>query len=280
MPCRLGGEVTPFYDSMLGKLIVHGATRAQAIDGLIAALDGTQLLGLPTNRAFLTACLAHPVFRSGQALIPFLADHGDAIRKTLQDERSVVMLPAAIGLHFAATAGAAQTLPCPFGKALRLLNGAQELAITVTETGVGQLQIASGSQQHSAACVRTGSGDMQVTVDGLSRTVRACQVADGRWHVQVGATDIWLMDASLAPAAGASSSSQALDLRAPFNGKVIGIQVAAGQAVKRGDTLLVIESMKLEHALCATRDVVVAALAVETGQQTATGQVLLRFEHG
>ena len=180
----------------------------------------------------------------------------------------------------AATAGAAQALPCPFGKALRLLNGAQELAIAVTETGLGQLQIASGSHQHSAACVRTGSGDMQVTVDGLSRTVRACQVADGRWHVQVGATDIWLTDASLAPVAGASSGSQAMELRAPFNGKVIGIHVAAGQAVKRGDTLLVIESMKLEHALCATRDVVVAALAVETGQQTATGQLLLRFEHG
>ena len=277
---QVRGEVTPFYDSMLGKLIVHGATRAQAIDGLIAALAGTQVLGLPTNRAFLAACLAHPIFRAGQALIPFLVEHGDSIRTTLQDQQSQVLLPAALGLHFAGSPGAAQALPCPFGKVLRLFHGEQEVAITLTEMGQGQVQIMSGSQQHSAACVRTALGDMRVTVDGLSRPVQACQAADGRWHVQVGATDVWLKDASLLPPAGAASGSQATQLRAPFNGKVIAIHSAAGQAVQRGDTLLVIESMKLEHAVCATRAGVVAELAVEASQQVATGQVLLRFEHG
>ncbi|MDP3827459.1 MAG: acetyl-CoA carboxylase biotin carboxyl carrier protein subunit, partial [Polaromonas sp.] len=104
------------------------------------------------------------------------------------------------------------------------------------------------------------------------------RVGDGRWHVQVGATDVWLKDASFEPAAGVASSSQATELRAPFNGKVIAVRVRAGESVKRGDTLLVIESMKLEHAVCATRDAVVAAVSVEPGQQTAPGQFLLRFE--
>ena len=275
-----GSEVTPFYDSMLGKLIVHGATRAQAIDDLIAALDGTQVLGLPSNRAFLAACLAHPVFRAGQALIPFLAEHGDAIRETLQDQKSQMVLPAALALHFAASPGAAQALPCPFDKMLRLFQGEQELAIAVREIGRGQVEMLTGSKHYAAACVHTGPGAMQVTVDGFSRSVQACQAADGRWHVQVGATDLWLTDASLAPAAGAATGSLATELRAPFNGKVIAIHAAAGQAAKRGDTLLVIESMKLEHALCATRDVTVAELNAEIGQQAATGQVLLRFEHG
>jgi len=273
---QAGGEVTPFYDSMLGKLIVHGATRVEAMDGLMAALAGTQVLGLPTNRALLAACLAHPVFRAGQALIPFLAEHGDGIRKTLQDQQTQVLLPAALGLHF--HGGAAQALPCPFGKALRVLHGEQVLAITVTETGAGGLDVSSGTHRHTAACVRGSDGRMRVTVDGLSRTVSACRVADGRWHVQVGATDVWLKDASFEPAAGVASSSQAMDLRAPFNGKVIAVKVSAGESVKRGDTLLVIESMKLEHAVCATRDAVVAAISVEPGQQTAPGQLLLRFE--
>ncbi len=277
---QAGAEVTPFYDSMLGKLIVHGASRAQAIDGLIAALADTQVLGLPTNRAFLAACLAHPVFRAGQALIPFLLEHGDSLRQTLQQQKSEACLPAALALHFAASPGAAQALPCPFDRMLRLFQGEQELALTVRETGHGQVELLSGSEQHAAACVRSGPGEMQITLDGLSRPVQACQAADGRWHVQVGATDVWLKDASLAPAAGAASGSQGMELRAPFNGKVIAIHATAGQSVRRGDTLLVIESMKLEHALCATRDVRVAELAVETGQQAATGQVLLRFEHG
>ncbi len=275
---QAGGEVTPFYDSMLGKLVVHGATRAQAMDRLLAALAGTQVLGLPTNRAFLAACLAHPVFRAGQALIPFLAEHGDEIRKTLQDQQTQVLLPAVLGLHFHGGAGAAQSLPCPFGQALRVLHGEQVLAITVTETGAGGLEVSSGAQQHAAACVHGSDGRMRVTVDGLSRTVLACRVADGRWHVQVGATDVWLKDASFEPAAGVASSSQATELRAPFNGKVIAVKVSAGESVKRGDTLLVIESMKLEHAVCATRDAVVAAISVEPGQQTAPGQPLLRFE--
>ncbi|WP_217992588.1 ATP-binding protein [Polaromonas sp. AET17H-212] len=275
---QAGGEVTPFYDSMLGKLIVHGATRAQAMDRLVAALAGTQVLGLPTNRAFLAACLVHPVFRAGQALIPFLADYGGEIRKTLQEQQTQVLLPAVLGLHFQGGAGAAQALPCPFGKALRVLHGEQVLAITVTETGAGGLDVSSGTQQHAATCVPAGAGQMRVTLDGLSRTARACRVADGRWHVQVGAVDVWLKDASLEPAAGVASGNQAMELRAPFNGKVIAVKVSAGASVKRGDTLLVIESMKLEHAVCATRDAVVAAMAVEPGQQTAPGQVLLRFE--
>jgi geranyl-CoA carboxylase alpha subunit len=275
-----GQHVTPYYDSLLGKLIVHGATRAQAIDGLIAALDGTQLLGLPTNRAFLAACLAHPVFRAGQALIAFVAEHGDSLRQSLQDQKAAVLLPAALALHFAASPGAAQALPCPFDRVLRLFQGEQALAMTVREIGHGQVEVLSGSQQHVAACVRTGLGEMRITLDGLSRSVQACQAADGRWHVQVGATDLWLEDASLAPPAGASSGNQAIELRAPFNGKVIAIHAAVGQTVQRGDTLLVIESMKLEHALCATRNVQVAELAVEIGQQAATGQVLLRFEPG
>jgi len=275
---QAGGEVTPFYDSMLGKLIVHGATRAQAMDHLLAALADTQVLGLPTNRAFLAACLAHPVFRAGQALIPFLAEHGSEIRKTLQEQQTQVLLPAVLGLHFQGAAGAAQALPCPFGKALRVLHGEQMLAITVTETGAGGLEVSSGAQQHAAACVRGSDGRMRVTVDGLSCTVQACRVADGRWHVQVGATDVWLKDASFEPAAGGSSGNQAMELKAPFNGKVIAVKVSAGESVKRGDTLLVIESMKLEHAVCATREAVVAAVSVEPGQQTAPGQVLLRFE--
>jgi geranyl-CoA carboxylase alpha subunit len=275
---QAGGEVTPFYDSMLGKLIVHGGTRAEAMDRLLAALAGTQVLGLPTNRAFLAACLAHPMFRAGQALIPFLVEHGDGIRKTLQGHQTQVVLSAALGLHFQSSAGAAQVLPCPFDKALRVLHGEQVLAITVTETGVGALEVLSGAHRHTAACVRGRDGRMRVTVDGLSHSVQACRVADGRWHVQVGATDVWLKDVSFEPAAGVASSSQAMDLRAPFNGKVIAVKVSAGESVKRGDTLLVIESMKLEHAVCATRDAVVAAISVETGQQTAPGQLLLRFE--
>ncbi len=78
-----GGEVTPFYDAMLGKLVAHAPTRAEAIDALLDALARTELLGLPTNRRFLMACLDDPVFRRGEALISFLDEQGDALREQL-----------------------------------------------------------------------------------------------------------------------------------------------------------------------------------------------------
>jgi 3-methylcrotonyl-CoA carboxylase alpha subunit/geranyl-CoA carboxylase alpha subunit len=77
-----GGEVSPHYDAMLGKLIVHAPTRAEAIDQLIAALAQTELLGLPSNRG-LMECLDDARFRRGEALISFLAEHGDALRGKL-----------------------------------------------------------------------------------------------------------------------------------------------------------------------------------------------------
>jgi 3-methylcrotonyl-CoA carboxylase alpha subunit/geranyl-CoA carboxylase alpha subunit len=88
---------------------------------------------------------------------------------------------------------------------------------------------------------------------------------------------LWLDDLTLAPPALSESASGASELRAKFNGKVIAIQVGIGAAVKRGDTLLVIESMKLEHAIAAPQDGVVVSIDVALGQQTATGHVLVRF---
>src|SRR5258706_6112521 len=74
---RDGAVVSVHYDSMLGKLVAHAATRDEAIDRLGAALEQTVVLGLPTNRAFLAECLRDPVFRTGDALIPFLGTQGD-----------------------------------------------------------------------------------------------------------------------------------------------------------------------------------------------------------
>ncbi len=273
-----GQQITPFYDSMLGKLIVHGASREEAIDQMVVALAGTQVLGLPTNRAFLAACVEHPIFRAGKALIPFLAEHGDGIRKTLRAQQAQVLLPAALASHFGGSQGAARSLPAPFTKSLRVVHDGQMHVLQITETGEGMLRARLGAQEHTASCRRVAAHQMGVSVDGVSQLVQAVRVADGRWHIQAGQTDLWLSDASFEPAAGAGSAGKALELRAPFNGKVIALSAVADGAVKRGDTLLVIESMKLEHAICATHDGVIASVPIELGQQVATGQVLLRFE--
>jgi len=85
-----GLQVSPHYDSMLGKLIAHAPDRAGAIATLAAGLDGTELLGLASNRRLLAACLRHPQFRAGAALIPFLREQGDGLRAALHEQERAV----------------------------------------------------------------------------------------------------------------------------------------------------------------------------------------------
>jgi 3-methylcrotonyl-CoA carboxylase alpha subunit/geranyl-CoA carboxylase alpha subunit len=102
-------------------------------------------------------------------------------------------------------------------------------------------------------------------------------LAAGEWHVQVGPVDLFLRDASFDPPGSAAEATAANELRAPFNGRVIAVHARPGDTVRKGDTLVVVESMKLEHALAAGRDGKVQTLHVEAGQQVASAQVLVSF---
>jgi geranyl-CoA carboxylase alpha subunit len=242
-----GLEVPPYYDSMLGKLVAHAPTRAEAIARLASALDRLQILGLPTNRRLLATCLRHPVFAKGEALIPFLAEHVDSIRRQLEQEEYGVAAEAAFSAVL--PRGAAGALPSPFARPLRILHRGSAFDVPLCEAegvAAGQAQV--------------------VAVD------------ERNWHVQVGPVDLFLRDASFDPPAGAQGSAGAGELRVPFNGKVIAVHAQAGSGVKKGDTLVVVESMKLEHALAAPRDGTVRSLHVEAGQQVASSQLLVTFE--
>ncbi|AOF87278.1 D-ala D-ala ligase family protein [Hydrogenophaga sp. RAC07] len=265
-----GSEVSPHFDAMLGKLIVHAPTRRDAIDRLAHALDQTRVLGLPTNRAFLAACLRHPVFHEGGALIPFLAEEGDTVRAMLLPPPDAV-LASVLGAAFSAQAPAT-ALACPFARPLRWQHGEQVLDLAARELGQGALSVAWGERTAQA---RVSPG--RVVVDGIGWPVAAVSLGAGRWQVQAGAHTIELLDLSLVPRERAGGVSAARELRAPFNGKLIAVHAQAGATVAKGEPLLVIESMKLEHTLAAPRDVTVDNVSVAAGQQVAPGQLLITF---
>lgn len=259
-----GAEVTPHYDAMLGKLIVHAPTRAEAIAALVHALHNTRVLGLPTNRAFLAACLQHPVFASGQALVPFLAEHAAGLQELLLNEELSALVPPALEAIFASNP--ASDLPCSMTRPLRLRHQGEVHAVAVRELGSGRLQVE-----------QAGAEPTTITLQLPQRGVHYVAVEPLRWHWQIGGVDGWVEDASWEPAARAGAAGGATELRAPFNGKVVALPVAAGQALAAGDTVVVIESMKLEHSLASPAAVTVAELLVAPGQQVSPGQVLARF---
>jgi geranyl-CoA carboxylase alpha subunit len=242
-----GLEVTPYYDSMLGKLIARAPTREEAIQHLATALDRLQVLGVPTNRRLLAACLRHPVFMAGEALVPFLVEHGDELRSDLEDEELGVAAEAAMSALL--PQGAAAALPSPFVRPLRVRHRGAVLDVPLCEAE----GIAAGQS-------------------------RAVQVADGCWHVQVGTVDLFVADASFEPPEADDAGHAAIEMRAPFNGKVVAVHAAAGELVMKGQALLVIESMKLEHSLAAPRDAVIRTVHVDAGQQVAPPRVLITFE--
>ena len=98
-----------------------------------------------------------------------------------------------------------------------------------------------------------------------------------RWHLQAGGVDWWVEDVSYAPPENVAAAGQTAELRAPFNGRVVQLGVETGQALKAGDVVVVVESMKLEHSLSVKADCRVEAVLVNAGQQVAPGQVLLKL---
>ena len=274
----IGSEVSPHYDAMLGKLIAHAPTRDQAIERLRQGLANTVLLGLPSNRAFLAACLDHPVFRAGQALIPFLTEHGDALRAQLSAQETG-HLDGAWPLLLWGRQGLHSPLACALERPFRVRHRERLHDWQVRETGAGQAQ----ARQGEAAPLQIGlqshpDGAWQLCLQGRHLRVQGVALDARHWHVQVAGTDLWLDDASFEPPARGPGSAQAMALRAPFNGRVIRVLAEPGQAVAAGDALVVIESMKLEHSLAAAGPARVAELLVNPGQQVGPGQCLLRLE--
>ena len=271
-----GGEVTPYYDAMLGKLIVHAATRGQAIDALLAALSQTELLGLPCNRGFLMTCLDDARFRAGDAVISFLTTHGDDVRESLLKQERLAHDQWALAAYLPVNSGA---LPCPLAAPLRLSHRERDSALSVQARAGGLRVLADPPRDIDVRVLPDGTRLCREA--GMTQRVRAVTVPQPsgacRWHAQAGGVDWWFDDLSFEPVAAAGGAQAAAELRAPFNGRVVRLAVQAGQPIAAGETAVVIESMKLEHSLSSRADVIVAEVLVTEGQQVSPGQVLLRF---
>ncbi len=276
-----GAAVAPYYDSMLGKLIAHAPTRQQALDRLIAALQSTTVLGLPTNRTLLAECLRDPAFRRGQASIAFLAERGDAIRDALaaRETRHPALLAAALWVA-SARQRTPPVLASPFERPLRLRVHDRIIDTRLRELPPDALRISVASDTSTLRVLPATAFDptaVRLALDGAEHLVHVAALDANRWHVQIDDSDAFVADASWQAAANGNAGAGSKELRAPFNGRVVALHAVPDQGITLGETLVVIESMKLEHAVVAPRAGTVASVAVVVGQQVATHQLLVAF---
>jgi len=280
---REGDAISPFYDSMIAKLIVHGDTREQALAKLDAALAQTHIVGLATNVQFLRHVVKSDSFaqaRLDTALIP--------------REAAVLFQQEPVGLEMAAACAVAQTLADelaqqgadPFsrrdgwrshGEVLRRF----EFSFR-GEPVKAQLRTTHDGARLLSVGETTGALAFDATPVGLDvrfgeRRVRATVHWQGETaHVftPAGATQIVEIDLLAHAGEGHSEGGR---LTAPMPGKVVSFAVGAGDKVKKGQALAVMEAMKMEHTITAPTDGVVAELLYAPGDQVAEGAELLKL---
>jgi geranyl-CoA carboxylase alpha subunit len=279
-----GEFVSSFYDSMLGKLVAHAATRDGAIAQLAEALDRTVCLGLTTNRAFLAKVLRHPAFMAAAVTTAFLPTYfaDDASRGAGAPSWLEALAAGALALlprehvpslwaGWSSSPVVSRDMPLALGDAMRLwkLEGARS---AFTARCAGSTHMIEGM---TARHLDAGGGEIDASVDG--RLIRAIFARDGdaSWWQADGA-EIALVDAQrLGSAAGTSVAPGAL--LAPMHGRVTQVLIVAGNSVSAGDLLVVLEAMKMEHQIRAPRAGTVAALHAKTGDQVAARQCLVEM---
>ncbi len=279
-----GCVVSPFYDSMLGKLIAHAPTRDAAIRQLAHALDHTVCLGLPTNRRFLSRVLRHPAFAQDNVTTAFIANHfADAAARAEPTPSWLEALAAS-----AAASLPAQPLPAlwqGWTSSRRIDTGAPiELAGSTRRwriEGSGAdltATSATGTANRIEALRQHGDGaalSISATVDG--RPVSADVHRQGtRWWWLCEGIEFELCDLRLAGAASTAQASAGA-LRAPMHGRVTQVLAEAGATVEAGALLLVMEAMKMEHQIHAPHAGTVKAVLARTGEQVAARQLLMEL---
>ncbi len=288
---RQGDAISPFYDSMIAKLIVHGDTREQALARLDAALAHTHIVGLSTNVQFLRNVVQSESFAR--------ANLDTAL---IQREEAVLFHQEKVGLPLAAAAAIAHTLleekqrnqQVPHwldpwaqrdswrshGSSVRrfdfeLAGTAHTVFLTTLHDGTLQLKV--GDESFALAFVAVTNGiDVRLNAQRHITHVYENGANPVTKHVFTahGATQIVVVDA-LAHAGDAASEGG--KLTAPMPGKVVSFSVKAGDTVKKGQALAVMEAMKMEHTIAAPSDGVVQELLYAAGDQIAEGAELVRL---
>jgi geranyl-CoA carboxylase alpha subunit len=254
-----GAQILPWYDSMIAKVIAHGASRDEARERLAQALDATVALGVPTNKSFLAEVLREPSFARGEATTQYLATHKFAAQ---QPDPTTCAIGAALLAHADG-----------FGEWTRWSNNpAHGMRARFGETDVA---LASGDRSVRVLAVEGHSA--RVESQGREETVHFA-LEGNVLHLARGAASYRLENTLLAPPAKRAGHVGDGRLAAPMNGRVVAVHAKAGERFDAGSLLVVLEAMKMEHGLSLPAPVKVKAVHVAAGVQVSPGQLLVEFE--
>lgn len=269
-----GSVITPFYDPMVAKIIAWGADREEARLRLRAAVTGTVVLGVTTNRSFLAEVLDADEFIQGDATTGFIARHfpGDQTIETSPPAETLALAAALL----ADGGGAGWSSSGWLRHRIDLQHGAQVTATFLARQADGWSVHLNGAA-HLLHILGNGAGCVRFRLDdGPARHARVLRQG-ATVHLDLGGV-IWRFeDATHRPPAKAAGSSDGV-MRTAMSGMLAAVHVAKGDTVRRGQLVAILEAMKVEHRMLAPIDGVVTTLLVPPGTQVAARDVLLTIE--
>ncbi|MGE8412453.1 MAG: acetyl/propionyl/methylcrotonyl-CoA carboxylase subunit alpha [Pseudomonas sp.] len=277
-----GQHVSPFYDPMLGKLIAHGATREEARRKLLRGVEDCVLLGLESNRRLLANLLGHPVFASGRFSTAFIAEHFalDPSLRPLLPDHDMLAIAATLFYHHSATAHceplAAWRNNAGTPLHYRLGLDQQQWSLQLSPGAAGQVQVRQAEQVQELKICSADGRQATLEVGGIRRRY-AYHLENGELWLHSRQGSLHLQDRTLAPVQGQLGTHSGT-LKAPMDGAIVDVLVSEGMPVSKGQLLLVLEAMKMEHPLKAGIDGVITRVQVNLGDQVKNRQVLLEVE--
>ncbi|HEY6434105.1 MAG TPA: biotin carboxylase N-terminal domain-containing protein [Acetobacteraceae bacterium] len=289
---RQGDRVSIHYDAMIAKLICHGATRPEAIRKLRKALNESFIAGVASNLDLLGRIAAHPVFAAGEVDTGFVARHAEELLGTPERPPAEVLATAALTILLDEQAGAAKQaaesadpyspwhvhdgwwLNASPERSLTFVADAADYPIGLRRSGAAW-RLVVGDRVLRCTASRRADGLLAIELDGVRHNVPAAQLGD-RVVVRWGGTT-WRLALPNPAAAAELADMASAGLPAPIPGQVTAVNAVAGQSVRRGEVLIVLEAMKTVFRLSAPADAVVAEVTCHPGETVEEGQVLIRF---
>ena len=274
-----GSEIPPFYDSMIAKIISHGADRNEARGRLICGLEQTAAFGVTTNQGFLISCLRHPGFAKGEATTAFIGNHRDELlapRANANAEAALAALLLYVTNPHAPPWRSGRSLAAAFPLTMRIDLGHGVHEIDILRGRDGGYVAAVDSSELRFEIDELGRDAIRFRTDGMMESARFLRDGDRLYLLHRGTT-IAVRDLTLAAPTSAAAAGGDGKVRAAMNGRVVAVLVKPGEQVTLGQPVMTLEAMKMEHVHTAGVAGTVSAIDVAEGEQVTTGRIVVEI---
>ncbi len=270
-----GSVVSPHYDSMLAKLIAWGRNREEARRRLIRALKNTRVLGLTTNKTFLVQLLGEEQFVAGEATTAFISE--EVLGRAKPGDLTLDLALAAVLLQQTGNQSrlSGWSNSAPMLRKETILAGDESHVLTILPNAAGyEVCVADAVVQIDD--ISCGDDEMMFTQGEVTRAI-AFSILGDEISLDLGERISNFTRTTYQPAVAADAAGSG-QVKAATEGLVVDVLVALGDEVSKGDTLVVVEAMKMEHRHLADGDGTVTGVKVEKGQQVKNRQLLVELE--